>query len=118
MRCGSTRRTSMGTVSDRKFAVVTGASSGIGFELARQCAKHGYDVLVCAEDGGIHSAATQIAAECGTSVEAVQQDLRTRDGVEALARTIKNGGRPVDALLLNAGVGVGGAFIDTSLERE
>jgi short-subunit dehydrogenase len=108
----------MATVSDRKLAVVTGASSGIGFELARQCAAHGYDLVVCAEDPGIQSAADQIAQEHGVSVRAVQQDLSTYEGCEALGREIVGTGRPIDALLLNAGFGVGGAFVDTQLEAE
>jgi short-subunit dehydrogenase len=106
----------MGTIANRKLAVVTGASSGIGYELARQCAEHGFDLIVCAEDSGIDSAATTLASP--GQVIAVQADLRRREGIEMLANTIAETGRPVDALLLNAGVGVGGAFIDTSLEAE
>jgi short-subunit dehydrogenase len=48
----------------------------------------------------------------------VQADLRTRDGVNALVEHVRAIGRPVEALLLNAGVGVGGKFIETSLEQE
>jgi short-subunit dehydrogenase len=107
----------MGTVSNRPLAVVTGASSGIGFELARQCASHGFDVVVCAEDASIQDAATRIAGE-GASVHAVQADLRTREGVESLHRAVQATGRPIDALLLNAGVGVSGRFIETSLDKE
>jgi uncharacterized protein len=107
----------MGTVSNRPLAVVTGASSGIGYELARQCASHGFDVVVCAEDASIQDAATRIAGE-GTSVHAVQADLRTREGVESLHRAVQATGRPIDALLLNAGVGVSGRFIETSIDKE
>lgn len=107
----------MGTVSNRQLAVVTGASSGIGFELAKQCASHGFDVIVCAEDTGIDEAASQIATD-GVSVQPVRADLRTREGVETLYREIQGAGRPVDALLLNAGVGVAGHFIETSLDEE
>ena len=103
--------------SQRKFAVITGASSGIGLQLAKQCAAHGFDLLICAEDAGIHRAATEIGVEDAT-IDALQQDLRTREGVEALADAITESDRPVDALLLNAGVGVGGAFIDTNLDEE
>lgn len=107
----------MATKNDRPLAVITGASSGIGLELARQCAKHGYDLVICAEDLGIEDAASQLAAE-GVVVEPIQQDLRTREGVRALATAVQASGRPVDALVLNAGVGVGGAFIETDLEAE
>jgi uncharacterized protein len=107
----------MGTVSNRQLAVVTGASSGIGLELARQCASHGFDVVACAEDEAIQRAATEIATD-GAMVQAVRADLRTREGVESLHRAIQAIGRPVDALLLNAGVGVAGRFIETSLDEE
>lgn len=107
----------MGTVSNRPLAVVTGASSGIGRELARQCASGGFDVVACAEDEGIQSAATGVATD-GAIVWAVRADLRTREGVASLQRSIQAVGRPVEALLLNAGVGVGGRFIETSLDEE
>lgn len=107
----------MATQIEQKLAVVTGASSGIGLELARQCAEHGYDVLVCAEDAGIDQAARDLAGK-GVRALAVRADLATRDGVEQLHRAIQELHRPVDALLLNAGVGVGGAFLETDLEAE
>jgi uncharacterized protein len=107
----------MGTVSKRNFAVVTGASSGIGLELARQCAEHGFDLLICAEEEAIHSVAVELLAR-GSRVEAVQADLATPEGVEELARAIEGAGRPVDALLMNAGVGVGGRFLETDLDAE
>jgi short-subunit dehydrogenase len=105
----------MGTVSRRRLAVITGASSGIGLELARQCVENGFDAIICAEDSAVQLAASSLAAE-GRSVEPVQADLATFEGVERLVAAIA--GRPVDALLMNAGVGVGGAFLDTRLEEE
>jgi uncharacterized protein len=107
----------MGTATNRPLAVVTGASSGIGFELAKQCVENGFDVIICAEDARLAAAAEQLRA-AGTSIEAVCADLATYDGNEALVRAIRAAGRPVEALLLNAGVGVNGAFIETSLEDE
>ncbi len=107
----------METVLDRQLAVVTGASAGIGLELARQCVEHDFDLVICAEDQGIHEAASHLAA-AGASVRAVRCDLATYDGVEELVGAIVETGRPVDALLLNAGVGVGGPFLSTALEDE
>jgi short-subunit dehydrogenase len=111
------RSPGMGTQSNRKFAVVTGASSGIGYELAKQCLEHDFDVLICAEDAGITDAATRLGASGGV-VQAVRADLATREGVNELFRAIQSMQRPVDALILNAGVGVGGKFLETDLERE
>jgi len=108
----------MGTLSKRQLAVITGASSGIGLELARQCAANGFDLIMCAEDAAIQSAAAQLQSEHGVQVQAIQLDLSTRQGVEQLATEVRSTGRPVDALLLNAGVGVGGPFLETPLDAE
>jgi uncharacterized protein len=106
------------STTDKSFAVVTGASSGIGFELAKQFAQHGFDVLVTAEDDGIEAAAKTIGAN-GASVDSIQVDLGNYDGVEKLYAKIKACGRPVDAIAINAGVGVSGNFAkDTELKAE
>jgi short-subunit dehydrogenase len=93
----------------RPFAIVTGASTGIGFELAKRCAKEGYDLLVAADEPEIEKAAVTLR-DGGTDVEAVQADLATTEGVNKLYAAVK--GRPVDALLANAGRGLGRAFLD------
>ncbi len=102
---------------DRPLAVVTGASDGIGYELARIFAENGFDLVVCAEDGGIAEAAQAFGAS-GGRVESVQADLATFEGNEQLCERIRSLGRPVDALALNAGVGVGGPFIETDLKAD
>jgi uncharacterized protein len=101
----------------RPLAVVTGASSGIGFELAKQFAEHGFDLVVNAEDARLGAAAAQLEAS-GGSVQSVQADLSSYAGVETLYRAITSVGRPVSAAALNAGVGQGGAFIDNDLSDE
>jgi short-subunit dehydrogenase len=101
----------------RPLAVVTGASSGIGLELAREFARHGYDLLIAAEDARLDAAADAIRAE-GSAVESVQVDLATREGVDELVTRIRAQGRPVDAIAINAGIGVGGPFVETDLEAE
>ncbi|HLL54165.1 MAG TPA: SDR family NAD(P)-dependent oxidoreductase [Myxococcaceae bacterium] len=106
------------TRTPRPFAVVTGASSGIGFELAREFCENGFDVMIAAEDAGITEARRQMA-RYGTGVEVVRVDLAKHEGVEELYRRIQATGRPVDAIAINAGVGVGGDFArQTSLEDE
>jgi uncharacterized protein len=100
----------------RPFAVVTGASSGIGYELAAQFAEHGFDVLVAAEDQGITQAADSLSTY-GTSVRPLQVDLANFDGVEKLYSEIRSENRTPDAVAINAGVGVQGPFAETDLER-
>ncbi|MCP3819986.1 SDR family NAD(P)-dependent oxidoreductase [Streptomyces sp. A3M-1-3] len=101
----------------KPLAVVTGASSGIGFELAKQFAENGFDLVVSAEDSGVDAAAEQLQA-AGADVQVVRADLATYDGVERLYAAIATTRRPVSAAALNAGVGQGGAFLDTDLADE
>jgi short-subunit dehydrogenase len=100
-----------------KLAVVTGASSGIGYELAVQFALNGFDLLIVAEDDGITQAAEDLR-QLGTDVKAVQQDLASHEGVEAFYRVIAANGKPVEAIALNAGIGLGGKFFETEVEKE
>ncbi len=93
------------------LAVVTGASTGIGYELARYAASKGYDLIVAADEPEIEAAAEKLRST-GAEVEAVEADLSTKEGVEKLYGAIKACGRPVDALLANAGRGLGDGFLD------
>ncbi|MEZ0315010.1 MAG: SDR family NAD(P)-dependent oxidoreductase [Myxococcota bacterium] len=98
-----------------QVAVVTGGSSGIGFELARELLARGFDVLIVAEDDGVRRA----ARELGPRANALQVDLASYRGVERLYAHMKGMGRPIDVVAINAGVGTGGAFAgDTKLEDE
>jgi short-subunit dehydrogenase len=107
------------SAADRPFAVVTGASSGIGLELAKQFAEHGYDLLVTAEDATITTAAADLRRDGAASVQPVQVDLATFDGVEELYAAITATGRAVDAIAINAGRGAGGNFTsETDLRDE
>ncbi|GAA4670516.1 MULTISPECIES: SDR family NAD(P)-dependent oxidoreductase [Amycolatopsis] len=99
----------MTDTTSKPLAVVTGASTGIGLELAKQFAQHGFDLVIAAENPELDGAREEVA-KLGARVEAVRVDLAKPEGVEELAGHL--GGRPVQALALNAGVGVGGSFTD------
>ncbi|WP_176736633.1 SDR family NAD(P)-dependent oxidoreductase [Oligoflexus tunisiensis] len=103
--------------TQRPLAVITGASSGIGYELAREFYQHGFDLLLAAEDSEIFEAERSFEGNEGF-VKGVQVDLATSDGVETLMQVIEQLGRPVEAAAINAGVGVSGAFSDTELQDE
>ncbi|WP_055048855.1 SDR family NAD(P)-dependent oxidoreductase [Devosia sp. A16] len=94
------------------FAVVTGASSGIGLELARVAAEGGSDLLVVADGPDIEAVATELARTSGVHVESLMADLATRDGVDALHGRLRDLARPIDALFANAGRGLGHGFLD------
>jgi short-subunit dehydrogenase len=93
----------------KPFAIVTGASAGIGLELAAICAAEGFDLLVAADRPEIHQAADRFRG-LGADVTVIEVDLATTDGVDRLWAAAA--GRPVDALLANAGHGLGRAFLD------
>jgi len=95
-----------------KFAIITGASTGIGFELATLAAKEGYDILVVADEPLIEDAAADFR-QFGTRVEALQADLATLEGVDEVLTAAQ--GRQIDLVCANAGRGLGRAFIDQSV---
>jgi short-subunit dehydrogenase len=96
-------------ISNRPLAVVTGASAGIGYELAKQCIAGGFDVIVAADDAKIEDAAATLR-DSDAQIQAVQADLSGEEGVNKLYAAI--GERKVAALLANAGRGLGRGFLD------
>lgn len=102
---------------ETSFAVVTGASSGIGLELAKQFGENGYELLICSGSDEIFEAQRELE-ELGFTVEAIKANLASYAGVENLYKSIQNSGKIVDAIAINAGVGVGGEFVETNLKEE
>lgn len=96
------------------LAVVTGASTGIGYALAKCCADAGYDLVIAADEPEIDRAAQDLRG-IGREVAAVRCNLATGEGVDKLMAEI--GDRPVNALLANAGRGLGHAFVDQDIDE-
>jgi short-subunit dehydrogenase len=101
------------TTSGRPLAMVTGASTGIGYELAKRCAAEGFDLILAADEPAIQQAAED-CRQSNVNVDAVEADLATADGVDELYAVAQ--GRPIAALLANAGRGLGHAFLDQEFE--
>ena len=113
----------MGTqTKPRKFGIVTGGTSGIGLELAKQFLANGFDVLVVGdtrvEEARLELEAAATAAGVAAEVHALECDLATGEGVDQLIAEIGRIGRPIGALAINAGVGVWGRFVETPLDEE
>jgi short-subunit dehydrogenase len=101
------------TSNSRPLAIVTGASTGIGYELAKCCAENGFDLVVAADEPAINEAA-QAFRQLGVAVDAVEADLATLEGVDKLYAATN--GRPVAALLANAGRGLGRGFLEQNFD--
>jgi uncharacterized protein len=100
-----------------KLALVTGASSGIGLEIAKDLATRGYDIVIVSAGERLSGAAEKIRSR-GHQIVEVNADLATREGVDQLWTQVQSLGRPVDIACINAGVGVGGLFFETDLDSE
>ncbi len=99
------------------LAVVTGASSGIGFSLAKELATQGYDLIVCSAGDRLDAAVSEFKGE-GHQVTGVSADLATTEGVDKLWKACEAAGKPLNIACINAGVGLGGLFVETDLEEE
>src|SRR3954462_5091425 len=100
-------------------ALVTGGSSGIGVELAKVLARHGYDlVLVARKRDSLEAVAGQIEGKYDVRAHVFAADLRRREAPETICDFVRNEGIPITVLINNAGFGLGGEFAETELTRE
>lgn len=101
----------------KKLALITGASSGIGFELAKIFAKNDYDLIIVSHRERIEEKA-RILRQYEVDVEAVEEDLSTQKGTQRVYERVVELGRPLDVLVVNAGVGVSGEAWNVPLSQQ
>ena len=107
------------SMENNKLALITGASSGIGLELAKQFAQNAHDLILVADDrDGLEGAAVMLRELGGGRVDIIVDDLAELDAPRRVFDEVQVAGRPLDVLVNNAGVGVYGKFIDNNLEDE
>lgn len=97
------------------YAIVTGGSSGLGYEFAKLLAADGYDLLIGGHSEKVVQSVEKLR-EFGTNVEGIQADLATEQGVEKFLQSAIQNKRPIDVAILNAGISLGGSFLDIPIE--
>ena len=104
---------------DRKLALVTGASAGIGAAFARILASHGYDVALTARrTDRLEALADEIQLRYGVETLTVSADLAEGEAAGQILDHLTAHGRTVDCLINNAGYGLPGGFADTRWEDQ
>ncbi|WP_345951629.1 SDR family oxidoreductase [Mucilaginibacter sp. PAMB04274] len=105
--------------SNNKYALITGGTSGIGYELSKLFAMDGYNlIIVSRSDERLEEVARELEQQCDIEVKTIAQDLFKPGAAKAIYEQTQQWGITVDALVNNAGQAEYGAFIDTDLNRD
>lgn len=105
--------------NQKETVLITGASSGIGFELAREFAQNGHDLVIVASiEPELLDAARRLSAEYGVNVKAITEDLRREAAADDIFAQVAASGLSVQILVNNAGIGRRGRFWETPLEDD
>ncbi len=106
-------------VKRKKLALVTGASSGIGYAFTQLLAEKGYDIIVIARDSfKLQELATNLFEKYKTKIYPLVLDLTKQDAVDTIAQYLEKEKLSVDLLINNAGFGIHGAFHETNIQKE
>ncbi len=106
-------------ISKNGYALITGASSGIGFELAKLFAADGYDIIAVARtEDDLAQAAQELTAQHGVKVEVISKDLFGENAASELYEEVKSKGFQIDVLVNDAGQGVYGLFAESDIDRQ
>ncbi|MCX2485941.1 SDR family NAD(P)-dependent oxidoreductase [Pedobacter sp. MR2016-24] len=102
----------------KKYALITGATSGIGYELAKLFAKDQYNLVIVSRDQqALDNRAKEFSAY-GIEVTTLSKNLFNRDETRSIYQEVKNLGIEIDVLVNDAGQGIYGKFQDTDISRE
>jgi short-subunit dehydrogenase len=105
--------------NQKETVLITGASSGIGYELAREFARHGHDLVIVAPiEPELRDVAARLSAEYGVSVKSIAEDLRRESAADDIFAQVAASGLSVQILVNNAGLGRRGHFWEISVEDD
>ena len=107
------------TMHNNQYALITGATSGIGLELAKVFAEHGFGLIIVARNElTLAPAASQLSKFYNVPVHYIATDLYSQSETKKIPEEIRKRGLTVDILVNNAGQGLFGKFVETDLEQE